>query len=224
MHRLAASLLCAFVAFAALAAPAPLFKPKPLKVWVDGWDDPVVLIGDCRFAAHADKLTVTASAPDPKGVQKNATGQMLRPVVGDFDIEARVSIDTRYPSDATANRMLAGIRIEAVKGVALAATPLVMVQADYDRVHVWGILGVPGSWFAERGVTPGKPVRLRLTRRGDSLAAAYSLDGVEWKTKTQRPGVAVKLPARLKVGVIVESLGRGSGKAVFDRFELTPLK
>jgi hypothetical protein len=222
MHRLAASLLCAALAFAALVAPTPVFRPRASKVWADGWDKLVVPSGDCRFAAKDDKLTATVTV-DPGGGWIYSTARLLRTASGDFDIEARVSIDTGRPEGDPAIKLVAGVRIQAGKDMALAAT-----QADIApkngpaRVHVWGrmgLVGPPASRFYVDRVTPDTPVRLRLTRRGDSVEAAYRVGGGEWKKHDLRG--TVRLPDGGKVGVFVASTGRGPAKAVFDDFKFT---
>jgi hypothetical protein len=58
MHRPVASLLCAAVACAAFAAPAPVYRPKASRVWFTGWDKPVDLTGDCRFHRDGEVLTI----------------------------------------------------------------------------------------------------------------------------------------------------------------------
>ena len=89
MHRLAACLLCAAVAFAAFAAPAPVHRtPRASGVWVKGWDEPIDPKGACRFDRKGDRLTLTM--PGKRARLSEDAPHLLREVVGDFVVTVRV--------------------------------------------------------------------------------------------------------------------------------------
>jgi hypothetical protein len=51
---------------------------------------------------------------------------------------------------------------------------------------------------------------------------AVSLDGQKWKDMTANSSLrAIRLPQKVKVGVVVESTAPGNFTAVFDKFKLT---
>src|SRR4051794_38359637 len=94
MLRQAALLLCAAIAFAVSAAPAPVFKPDRTRwLGLDGWDKPVDPAGDCRFDRDRGKLTMTVRGQErdyePNGVVLYAI-RLMRDVDGDFVAVVRV--------------------------------------------------------------------------------------------------------------------------------------
>src|SRR5258708_40218715 len=90
MHRLAAFLLlwALLLAGALLAAPAPFPRPtRPKTPWLDGWDRPVDLLGNCRFLRDGDRLSITV----PADAEVYHAARLLRDVEGDFVLRVRVA-------------------------------------------------------------------------------------------------------------------------------------
>jgi len=218
MRACAAMLLCAAVAAAAVvAAPAP--APRTSGPWFDGWEKPVNPLGDCRFERQGDRLTVTL-----RGKTGAAHAKLLRDVEGDFAVEGRVEVTP----DPRADRGEAGLLLADDKQKVylarkarsagddqVAGVYLHTVQAgqggDTLRVTAMTLPGPPA----------GKPVYLRLERRGDSVLVKFSAGGKGW----DEPHIKkeLKLPHKLKVGVLAQVGGDAEFKATFDQFRLTPL-
>jgi hypothetical protein len=64
------------------------------------------------------------------------------------------------------------------------------------------------------------PAYLLLERKGDRVRIASGRDGKTWTWVEPR---VIKLPRKVKVGVVVEVEDEGTFKVVFDHFKLTPL-
>ena len=100
--RVTALLVCSLLgAVAAVAAPAPVFKGKPSRMWVTGWDEAVDQQGGCRFDRDGDKLALTvppgkARYHDVKGGRRDAP-YLVRDVEGDFTVRVRVDGDLGPP-------------------------------------------------------------------------------------------------------------------------------
>ena len=102
MHRLAALLLCSLVvAFAALAAPAPVYKPDRTR-WLGmaGWDRPACEGAGCT--RHGHRLAVSDGAPVCGGERSFSLG---RDAEGDFVLALRLKVET---SDSGATRATTG--------------------------------------------------------------------------------------------------------------------
>lgn len=235
MLRPVSMLLCAAVASAAFAAPAPVSKPKPSNVWVDGWDKPVDQVGDCGFTPVGDKLTI--AMPPRKGgrwimgVFNGATSgtapHMLRDVRGDFSVQVRMTGDF---TGASGRHRAAGLLLKAGQHTILLQRQWATPRGSGKPCHgvlsqLWEPLG-PASWgAASREISVGPQDRttyLRLERRGDRLVTKWSPDGAEWTVLTDR--VIPKLPERLKLGVFAHGTDTTLFEPVFDQFKLTPLK
>jgi regulation of enolase protein 1 (concanavalin A-like superfamily) len=230
MHRLAARLLCALagglLAAAAgglLAAPAPF--PRPIRErgpWFDGWERPIDPLGDCQFNRKGDRLTITVPGKGHEFDIENGclnAPRLLRGVEGDFIVQVRLATDhlTRF---SRAGLVLMSERRGAMLGLGIR-------PREESTLHVW-----QASFFDLRGSgctttldlidLPGKACLLGLERSGQTIVIRGNPDGKGWKTwETNDQGVPV--PRRVKVGVFVEVRSRGTFKAVFDQFRLTPL-
>jgi regulation of enolase protein 1 (concanavalin A-like superfamily) len=235
MHRPVSMLLCAVAAFAAFAAPAPVSKPRPSKVWVDGWEKPVDQVGDCGFTRVGDKLTIAVPPQQERsiiGVVRGATSvtapHMLRDVRGDFVVQVRMTGDF---TGASGRHRAAGLLLKAGQHTVLLMRQWGMPRGGGKSCHgvlsqLWEPLG-PASWggAAAREISVGpqnRATHLRLERRGDRLVTKWSLDGAEWAVLTDR--VIPKLPERAKLGVFAYGTDTTLFEPVFDQFSLTPLK
>jgi hypothetical protein len=215
MHRILALLLLA--AGSLLAAPAPF--PRQSQVWVTGWDRPAKQDA-CRFHRNGGTLTINATG---RGHRVPAP-RLLRDVEGDFAIEVRVAgLSCRA---ARAGLVLEGeqaaFRFERVAGEPGRS---LSVDRPCSILQVFG-KGPPQTRIVQvRSLHEGPPTdkmaSLRVERRGDTLRLAFREGVKQWSPLNLSP--AVKLPRRLKAGVIAEATGDATFAAVFDNFKLTPL-
>jgi hypothetical protein len=224
MPRLAAVVLCACLPLGLLAAPAPL--PR---AWFSGWDKPVDPRGDCQFDREADKLTVTV----PGGWPRPPAGpgrwlnfpRLLRDVEGDFVVSVRVGgafRPTGRDGCHAAGLLLTDGETAFVLGRGAAAEGFPKggdPGAVLPRPLGTFLLGGGDELYAS-GLPLGQPEYLRLERRGNELRAAFSADGKTWG-RFRRPPPEVKLPRKMKVGVVVEATAPGQFKPWFDRFQLS---
>ena len=224
MIRLAAFLLCSLiVVIAAPAAPAPI--PKPTRAWLDGWEKPVDLEGDCSFDRVEDKFTI--ALPGKNGKNRyfstpfhgpQSAPYLSREVEGDFRLEVRIrgnfNTDPGYRG--------AGVMLWSGK--------------DYWKFCRWAVNTSDRFWTecshagkvrrddTYDGTVPDWTVYFRLTRRGDGLLIEAREKGKEWKTLNKgykAPG----MPEKLNLAVFAESYKtNGTLVAVFDEFRLTRLK
>jgi hypothetical protein len=229
MHRFAAlSLLCALVAGALLAAPAPF--PRPVKPWVTDWGSPVDPAGDCRFDRVGDKLTITVPGKDHSLDVANGrlhAPHLLREVEGDFVVQVRVGA-VRLPPGRQGSRkagllMLLGRGFVTLQRAAVQSddewTAFFLVGARYPTIPDHLLVRYRACWPPD-----SEPAHLRLERRGDWLTLEVSEDGKAWK-RARGPFCynGFRAPRRLKVGVVAEATGEASFKATFDQFTLKPL-
>jgi hypothetical protein len=241
MHRVAVLLLSALLAGALLAAPAPF--PQPSKAWVVGWDRPVDPVGDSRFERKGDELSIAVpgKARDPvlptieDGLEVLTPGNrldtprcLLRDVVGDFRMQVRVRGNfgpQTVTGKRTAGLMLAfwpeyitGLRTQSPAETGFAGMTLLNGLFHRQRA-VFDVI-----WWHNWGPPLEAPAYLRLERRGGRVQMAVSVDGHEWTDMAANSELrAIRLPQKVKVGVVVESTAPGTFTAVFDNFKLTPL-
>jgi hypothetical protein len=220
MHRLAASLLCAAVAFAAFAAPAPVYRtPRASEVWVKGWDEPLDPTGDSRFSRKGGRLALTVRGHRPGTTDFTRVPCLLREVEGDFDLRVRVGGDFGQRGLAADDRRLAGLVVQGDGGFVRFARSAIggksLICLFIKDYH-------PGHHHRERLSTQGTPpAHLHLVRRGDRLSFR-SDEGVNWGEGYEESGYL--LPRKVKVGVFAEATAEGTFEAVFDQFSLTTLK
>lgn len=230
MSRRAVLLLCALVAAAVGAAPAP--QPRQTGPWLDGWDKPVDPLGDCRFDRRGDKLTITVPPASPGKdhglhVARGALNapRLLRDVEGDFTVQVRVG-----------GRLVAAHREQSIVSPGLLLTDG-KTYISFSRGKTSFSLGgeVHDFWLgwsvstreqsgdisrANRGVPPEQVAFLRMERRGDTFLFKFSHDGQRWEA-VGNP-VRRKLPRSLKLGVVAVAWGEETFKPWFDQLKLTP--
>ena len=229
MLRLVALLLCSLVVgFVVTAAPAPVYKATPSVSWVTGWDKPIDDQGGCRFDRKGKTLALTvppgkARYYDVRGGRRDAPC-LLREVEGDFRVQVQVSGD--FGPEEGRHRG-AGLLVMAGKDGWLLLRGAGRRNAREPAGHRF--LGSCAGPFAGAMTecsypveSPAKKSYLRLERRGDRLAMHVSGDGAVWTSMYEQ--TECKLLKGMKVGVVATAGPDGGFTAVFDQFELTPLK
>jgi regulation of enolase protein 1 (concanavalin A-like superfamily) len=229
MHRLTALLLCSLlVAFAAVAAPAPVYKGQPPASWVKGWNEPTDSQGGCRFDRDGGRLTLTvppgkARYHDVREGRRDAPC-LLRDVEGDFRVQVRIGGDFGRPGGGPRGAGLMLLAGEDGWLLLRGAGRRNAREPDGHRFLTYcagpfrGAMS-EGSYAVK---SPHKNCRLRLERRGDRMAMHVSEDGVGWTARYEQTEGG--LPRRMKVGVAAQAGADGGLEAVFDEFELTLLK
>jgi Protein of unknown function (DUF1349) len=227
MHRLSL-LFVALVVGSTLAAPAPLPRVDD---WTTGWDKPIDPLGDCSFGRKGDKLTITVPGKghglDVREGRLNAP-RLLRDVEGDFIVQVRVSGDFgphKGPNgDRRVGLLLLGGEADDVVRIQLAVSATVPPRrlcnflAEISRKGGGPALRV-GTY---EGPAVGATAWLRLERRGGVGRMAFREHGKEWVQI--RVPLEMKLPRKLKVGVVAEATGEGTFKVEFSELRLTSLK
>ena len=98
-----------------------------------------------------------------------------------------------------------------------------LVKGGETKTYANWELRQDGNWVQMGAETilplEDRATYLRLTREGDSLLASVSHDGKEWK---ELNALAVKLPAKLKIGVAAGGTSTEVFAPRFDQFKLTP--
>jgi len=177
---------------------------------VAGFGTIVDPVGDCSFAREGEKLTIRIPGAYhdlwPVAGKVNAP-LVLQEAEGDFSISVAVAHIDRAERDT---------RIAGLAGTASFHAGSLVIWQDaknfvrFDRtqmdrsgqqitscyLHVFK----DGARLVELSlVVPNRPTQLRLTRKADTLTAAYSQDGgTSWK---ELPSQKIDLPAKVKAGV-----------------------
>jgi regulation of enolase protein 1 (concanavalin A-like superfamily) len=214
MHRLAALFVCALLAVAAVAAPAPF---RPSGPWFSGWDKPVDSVGDCTFDRNGDKLTLIV----PAQKVRNKGPRLLRNVEGDFVAQVRIT-STFRPAGKGEYDVAAALWItDGSTSVFLARSATGGVNGLTTGFHVI-VQDKEGKWPTWK-MSEKNPVKeaavVRLERRGDRITAAFSDEG----DRPEVQALELKLPRKIKVGVQAGSGSTETFRATFDQFKLTPL-
>jgi len=196
--------------FAAAAANAqPLENVQPLET-VQGWGLVVDPVGDCKFEHEAGKFTIKVPGAYhdlwPGGGKVNAP-MVLQEVQGDFSITVAVAHIDKAERDT---------RISGLGGTTSFHAGSLVIWQDaknfvrFDRTQMdrggqpitscYLHIFQDGARVAEEApAVPDRPTQLRLTRKADSLTAAYSQDGGRnWKDLTSRK---IGLPAKVRAGI-----------------------
>ena len=214
--RVVAMLLCAVIAFSVTAAPAPVYKPKPPRVWFDGWDDPIDKAGGCKITRKGEKLTLIVPGSNPGN-----PALLLREVEGDFVLEVRVSSESDSAVcvgdrkagvvlviDGTHSRM--NRVTEAGVGI---VSGLFRSELTVNRQSMGCAVGILGQNIANIS-------HFRVRRKGNELIWEAKEDGTEWTTMNNG-FTALALPKKIKIGVSAEATAPGPFNVEFDQFRLT---
>jgi regulation of enolase protein 1 (concanavalin A-like superfamily) len=237
MKHPALALFVAFLPGIVWAAPPPRFKD--MQFYQPGWEKPLDPDRDCKFLHDKNRLTITIPGADhdfnPARGQMNAPG-VLRPIAGDFTLEARLQADFQVSSRSTAK----GTDSHMASGffVAMDNTNLTRVRIEFGvthpnnkprryvalRMHHVYAQGGATSYFDEgyyRWPLPpnAKQAYLRLQRQGNQLQGYLSADNKEWMAMNSL-GTA-DVPRQLKVGVIATTTSEHPLRVTFDQFKLT---
>jgi regulation of enolase protein 1 (concanavalin A-like superfamily) len=228
---LAAFLLCALLAAAALAAPAP--GPRTTGPWFDGWDEPIDPLGDCRFQRKGDQLAIVVPGT---GLSLDASKwpRLLRDVEGDFAVQVRVGGEFRQAELAGRDvarragllltdgkdfvRLLRAAYRGAPTGVGFHSLDAWHLTVEFNLHRSWS------NWQYAEGPPLRAPAYLRLERRGERLTFLVSRDGKGWELAAV-PSLlkfphTVKMPPKVKVGVVAEATAEGRFEARFDQFRV----
>lgn len=201
----------------AIPVEKPAAKPVALtKEWGELFDEQ----GDCKFEEVGGGLRVTV--PGTHHGLNVRTGafnapRVMKTVDGDFEIQVKVG-GTLEPTPKSSVPGAPGFN---GAGIVLLIDKTTVVRLERNawlgindgRPYSYPLLfeihrnnggvenhNVPGRLVNEAVLK--NPLHIRLTRTGNKLLAAYSKDGNVWTT---RPEVSVPMPARVQVGVSVNS-------------------
>jgi regulation of enolase protein 1 (concanavalin A-like superfamily) len=214
--RVGAMLLCSLVVVSVSAAPAPVYKPRPSKVWFDGWDAPIDRVGGCTFTRTGEKLTLTVPGSNP-----GKPALLLRDVEGDFVLEVRVSGE--FIPAMRAGYRKAGVVLE-IDGTHSRMNRVTEVGAGIVTGLFRGELTGNGQSMGCAVGILGKDIanisHFRVRRKGNELIWEAKEDGTEWETMNNG-FTALALPKKIKIGVSAEATAPGSFKVEFDQFKLT---
>jgi regulation of enolase protein 1 (concanavalin A-like superfamily) len=177
---------------------------------VKDWGQVIDPVGDCSFSHDGNQLTIKVPGEYhdlwPGGGKVNAP-LVLQDVEGDFSITVAVAHIDKSARDT---------RIAGLAGTTSFHAASLVIWQDaknfirFDRTQMdrsgqqitscYLHIFKDGARVAELApVVPDQPTQLRLTRRADSLTAAYSQDGGKsWKDLAPQK---IDLPAHVKAGI-----------------------
>lgn len=210
----AASLL--LVACALVAASPPALK---------GWGQASDPDGDCRFEQKGGKLTITVPGTLHNLVadsgQVNAP-TVLSPVKGDFIamVKATGSVrpgpDTSVPDGLPYNGTGLLLWVDRDNYIRLERAGLMRDGAFLPYVNFEHFKDGQRS-FSQGAGLQDLPTHLRLERRGGSLSAFASHDGLHW---SPFPPLEVRLPDEVKIGVAAVNSSTKPFKAELEGLEV----
>jgi regulation of enolase protein 1 (concanavalin A-like superfamily) len=217
--------LCCLFALAlvgATAADEPDPEPGSFRT---GWDRPIDPDKDCKFRWGKGGLTIRLPGSHHDLDQKRNAPRLLRDLEGDFVATVRVGGQFVLTGPAAAGRRT----LQASAGLVLMASD--KTYALLERVeHGDGKrVATNASWtLRQNGSGRGygrsfmaKEKYLRLERKGDKLLASISDDGKTW---SEFRSFEVKLPAKVKLGLIARTTSTSPCSPHFDRFHLRQAK
>jgi Protein of unknown function (DUF1349) len=228
--------LAALLLLAAVAFPAPVPKdfdtPAKKLARTFGKTTPSPKGGEFRFDATA----LTAKMPAARFGNENVphAGMHTQTVVsGNFAAEVTIRLTPAdgllVPNEvfSLGGGMFAREPDKESRAVATVTLSLInrwlrpqMVSA-WERNTLFRVNGKNVSADEDAPVDPAVPYRLRLTREGDTFAAAMSDDGKEWRTLAPQK---LTLPKAVGVGVFCYNRTGETADAVFEGFSIRPLK
>jgi regulation of enolase protein 1 (concanavalin A-like superfamily) len=206
--------------------------PAGQQPWVTGWDRPVDPKGDCSIERKGDRLTITVPGEghevDIASRSNRMNGpRLLRDVEGDFVVEVRVSGDN-WASEQEGFRGAGLLVADADKGHGLTLKVQVRCTVSgRDKLSEWVMseehhprgFAVFAPAGHNRTTRPRRSTYFRLERRGDAWRRSWSEDSNKWHEYSE--ALKMRLPRKLKVGVLAEADAEGEFKVVFDKFRLS---
>jgi hypothetical protein len=198
---------------AAPKEPAPAPKEKAAEAAssgeLAGWGTPEDPDGDCQFQASGASATIEVPGTihdlaTPPG--KANAPRILRPVEGDFTAEVWVVGEVKPTSPPAAGFGVAyngaGLFFRSSGGEMVRLERAAFVRngrlTTYVNFELHRTSGFPDSFGS--GVAEGRPVRLRLQRRGDQMLGSFSTDdGTSWTVLP--PKQLRSSPRRARAGV-----------------------
>ena len=231
--RLTTAGMLVVLAGLAFAAPVPKEKVKRLEDVFGEVTDPK---SDCKFdmmKGDALRLTVPKTHPPTDFSDDHpAYPPMVAKVVeGDFVLTVRVTQTSAKDAEPAAGargitKVMAGI---ALYSEADPKSSLLFTQHHSLSGKSWGSGfvreargGGRASGGSSGGDERGKAVHLKLTRNGGDFKTATSTDGKTWD-EFLNCGID-KLGAKLVVGPVALHCTSDDYEAVFDQYEIKPLK
>lgn len=230
--------ICKTALFAAIvcvlglnASGAPPDSPTQTSGSIAGWGEVINPDGDCKVTNADGKLTIEVPGSDHVirvDRHKMNAPRIMQEVTGEFDLEAKVSVDFA----AGAKSVVAGRRAYQDAG-------LLVWQDDKNNLKLsrahFDAKGKPLDFFSlefyhdgQRGMVPfpesatpllqAKAVYLRLQIRSAGTTAGVSSDGNKWITMSLPGG---DLPEKMHAGVLAENNTSSPFNAAFEGFTLS---
>jgi regulation of enolase protein 1 (concanavalin A-like superfamily) len=198
------------------------------------WGQSVDPDGDCRFLLDSGKVHIKIPGkPHRMGVELGAGAtnapRMLREIEGDFQAEVKVvgpvpilrpNLVGKYPWYG------AGLLVWQDDNNYLRFERARIIFGDDGPAYANWELRQGGKFVRKGANEEGRldealDVHLKLMRKGDTFAAAYSPDGKEWK---ELPPITAELAKTLKVGVIATQNTPLGYEAVFEKLKIVGAK
>jgi len=201
---------------------------KPFET-VPEWGQVIDPVGNCSFDHAAGRFTIRIPGEYhdlwPVSGKVNAP-LVLQEVEGDFSITVAVAQidkaerDTRIAGLAGTTSFHAGSLViwqDAKNFVRFDRTQ--MDRAGQQITSCYLHIFKDGARVAEAApVVPDRPTQLRLTRKADSLTAAYSQDGGKsWKAMAPQK---IDLPSKVKVGISALNNTTRGNKVTFEGLKI----
>jgi regulation of enolase protein 1 (concanavalin A-like superfamily) len=197
------------------------------------WGDSVDPDGDCKFRVDTGELRIKIpGTPHRLGIELGSTNgpRVLRSVEGDFHVQVKVL--GAFPS---ANRSLVGKYPWYGAGLLIWQDEKNYIRLERARMDFssentrcytnWELRS--GAQFTRKGtVEDGAldedlPAFFRISRQGNSFAAAFSQDGKDWK---ELQPITAELVRKVRVGVAAVQNTAAGYDAVFEELKITPGK
>lgn len=198
------------VALVVSLGPPPTGLPSP---WTSQDIGAVGLQGSASFAPATGVHTVAGAGADIWGTA-DAYRYVYQPLSGDGQVVARVATVQNTNAWVKAGVM---IRADATPGSAHATMMVTPAKGNNFQRRVTA----GGVTTGTAGLMVTAPYWVRLTRTGNTITAAQSVDGTAWTTVGSE---TLTLPATVLVGLAVSSHSASTlASATFDRVSVATL-
>ena len=206
-------------------APDP---PSSAASLAAGWDkvDPD---GDCKLVVENNSLTIDAPAKHHDLTVENGVmnaPRLVHEVAGDFTAQVRVAGDFNPVGPATTPGFLpvtaAGFLLMVDDRTYFRCERAAAVSPNPDQssflVLEWRVNGKKRPLGGPPLIPADKPIFLRVQRKGNQIAAAFSQDGRQWRAL---PSLGIALPPTLKMALSAVTTSAAPFQPHFDGFQLT---